>query len=575
MSDPWSFACLDWQEKLKRGETPIPNLPLNLELAEIAVELFDKLRLPDIPGQPTMAEAMPDWVRDLVRAAFGSIDENGERKVGELFNLIPKKNGKTTIAAALGLVALQMNTTPNIEGVIIGPTQKVAEKCFAQARGMIEADPYLSRRFQVIDHRHKIVDLYPDPETGRKLNAVLEIKSFDLKVVTGGIPAFAIIDELHVMAKSTHASGIIAQIRGGMVTNEKSLLVFITTQSDTPPSGAFQEELNYARGVRDGRITEEVRMLPVLYEFPESVQRDQEKPWQDVRLWSQVLPSAGYSFKLERLAAEYETARQKGPEAERIWASQHLNIQIGMALHHARWTGADHWEAAARPGLTLEEILESSDVVTMGGDIGGADDLFSMSVVGRHAITRVWQAWVKSWCLENVFLIRKSIAERLRDFERHGDLVVTETAEEHVEQAVRLCQEIASSGLLPDENAIGLDPWGVAALYDGLEGAGLGGCVVGVHQGYRLTGTLHGLDRRLYDQTFVHCDQPIFNWAVSNAKAEKRGNNVLITKETAGTGKIDPLLATINAGFLMSANPELAAPKPTIEGFLREPVMAI
>ena len=122
MSDLSWAACPDWWDKLKAGATPIPALDLDANLAEVAVALFDKLVVPDIPGQPTMGEVAGEWMRDMVRAAFGSIDpKTGARRVGEIFNLVPKKNGKTTNAAAIGLVALQMNTTPNIKGIVVGP----------------------------------------------------------------------------------------------------------------------------------------------------------------------------------------------------------------------------------------------------------------------------------------------------------------------------------------------------------------------------------------------------------------------------------------------------------------------
>lgn len=204
-----SFACPDWQEKLQQGQTPIAALPLDQVEAQCAVDLFDKLRVPDIPGQPTMGEVGGEWFRDVIRAAFGSIDPvSGDRLVGEVFVLVPKKNSKTTNSAALGLIALMMNRRPNIDGLIIGPTQSVAQKCFDQAAAMIEADEYLRRRFKVVEHKKTIIDLHIDEETGVQRNAKLMIKSFDPNVVTGTIPAFAIIDELHVMAESHYADRV-------------------------------------------------------------------------------------------------------------------------------------------------------------------------------------------------------------------------------------------------------------------------------------------------------------------------------------------------------------------------------
>ena len=81
--------------------------------------------------------------------------------------------------------------------------------------------------------------------------------------------------------------------------------------------------------------------------------------------------------------ADYAAAREKGEAEERRWASQHLNVEIGLALHANRWRGADYWLGAADPSLTLDALLERSDVVTIGIDGGGLDDLFGLAVLGR------------------------------------------------------------------------------------------------------------------------------------------------------------------------------------------------
>ena len=146
----WSFACPDWVERLKSGRSLVPDLPLDQEEGDRAVGIFNNLRLPDVPDQPYMADAAGDWFRDIVRAIFGSIDENGERHVRNVFGLVPKKNSKTTGGAGIMVVALLMNKRPRAEFLLIGPTQDVADTAYQQAAGMIEADEYLSNRFQTI-----------------------------------------------------------------------------------------------------------------------------------------------------------------------------------------------------------------------------------------------------------------------------------------------------------------------------------------------------------------------------------------------------------------------------------------
>lgn len=570
-----SFACPDWADKLARGETPIAALQLDEIEAEAAVALFDLLRVPDIPGQPTMAEVGGEWMRDIIRAAFGSIDPlTGKRLVGEVFNLVPKKNSKTTNAAALGLICLLMNKTPNVDGVIIGPTQEVASKCFDQAAGMIDADPYLRRRFKVIAHKKTILDMHQDEDTGVRMNAKLKIKSFDPKVVTGSIPAFAIIDELHLMAEMNHADRVIGQIRGGMITNDASLLILITTQSEIPPTGVFKSELQYARGVRDGTITKGVRMLPVLYEFPEAIQRSEDKAWRDPKLWPMVLPNLGRSITLPRLIADFETADQKGlPELIR-WASQHLNIEIGLGLHSNRWPGADHWLACGDRKLTLAEVIRRSEVCVVGIDGGGLDDLFGLAVIGREKGSRQWLHWGHAWAYQDVFDRRKDIAPRLEEFRKLGQLTLCEQVGDDVTGAVAVIRQLEDAGLLPtDSPAIGLDAAGINELLDALDLEGFGeDRWISIGQGWKLQAAVQSLPRRLKDNRIIHGASELMAWNVGNAKAELKGSNWIVTKQTAGSAKIDALMATFNAAMLMFGNPEAPA---SIDEWMAKPIMVI
>jgi len=549
---PLDFSVPNWEARLETGRAPVPDLPVNEERAQRAVWLFDALQLPDVPGMPRLAEAAGDWFREIVRLALAAEDpDSGAPLVNEAFVLVPKKNSKTTYSAALGLTALLLWERPRAELLILGPTQNVAERCFRQAQGMIKANPKLARIFHVQEHLKRI--------TRVKTGATLQVKTFDLNVVTGEIPSLTIVDELHVIAGKSYADRVIAQITGGMVTNPSALCVYITTQSDTPPRGVFKAKLDYARRVRDGEVTGRVNFLPVLYEFPERVQVAEGRPWADPEMWGRVTPNLGLSVNLDILRKNFAQAQEDGPEALAIWASQHLNIQIGMGLHDERWVGADYWPSRALQAMDLDALLASSDVAVIGGDVGGADDLFGVTVIGRHAETRRWQAWTRGWATEDVLVRRKSIASLLRDFERDGDLVITSDGAQHVAEAADVCERVRDAGLLPSQNAIGLDPWGVAALRDELVLRGFTDEeVVGVSQGYRLSGAIKGLERRLMDGTLLHCGQPLLDWCVGNAKATFRGNNVYITKESAGVAKIDCLVALFNAAMLMDLNPEPA-----------------
>ncbi len=550
-----SFACPDWEAKLRRGETPIADLPLNADRARHAVHLFDGLRLPDVKGHPPLSEAAGEWFRDIVRYAFAA--EHPDTclpLINEVFCLVPKKNSKTTYSAALGLTALMLWDLPNAQMLILGPTQNVAERCFGQAAGMINADPRLKAIFHVQAHLKTI--------TRWKTGATLSVKTFDLNVVTGEIPALTIIDELHVVASRSYAARVVAQITGGTVTNASALVVYITTQSDVPPVGVFKTKLDYARGVRDGTITGDVRMLPVLYEFPVAMQVAEDKPWRDPAHWPMVLPNLGRSIQPQILASLYAAAVEEGIESEIVWASQHLNIEIGLGLHGDRWAGALYWPQAAmvargdaRP-IRLDDMMAEGDVAVAGVDGGGLDDLYALAAIIRHRESRDWMHWTHAWAQPEVFERRKLIASALRGFEDDGDLTVCAEVNQDAAEAAEICARLRDAGLLPEAEGIGLDMYGIATTIEALAARGIGEPqVTGVKQGYGLQMPILTVPRKLKDRTFRHANQRIMAWAVGNAKQGLKGSNVEITKAAAGPAKIDPLMATLNAAFLMFMNP--------------------
>lgn len=546
----WNFACPDWAERLKSGRSILPDLPLFEEKAAKAVAIFDNLRIPDIEGQPRFAEAAGDWFRDIVRAILGSLDDQGVRHVPELFALLGKKNSKTTNSGGLMLTALLVNEVPRGEFLFIGPTQEISDLAFQQAAGMIEADPegYLQKRFHVQEYKKKIVD--------RVNKAFVKVKTFDMKVMTGSKPIGVLIDELHVMGSLHYASRVMGQIRGALESKRNSFLLIISTQSDQPPAGVFKAELQYARAVRDGTVTGNIRMLPMLFEFPESMQTDrQTKPWANPEFWPMVMPNLGRSLHLETMMAGYAAAKEKGDEEERRWASQHLNVEIGLALHSDRWIGADYFEDAADQRITLEYIEENSDVCVVGGDVGGLEDLWGLAVLGRHKKTRHWMLWVRAWVQPIVFQRRKEIAERLMDFVKDGDLWVCKHVTEDAEQAAKIIVRLRDKGLLPETGAVGLDPAGVTALLEELASYDIvAPMVAGVSQGYKLSSAIFGVERKLADGTLKHSGSALLTWCVDNARAEMRGSNVYIEKKSA-SAKIDPLVAAFNAAEMMSRNP--------------------
>jgi phage terminase large subunit-like protein len=121
---------------------------------------------------------------------------------------------------------------------------------------------------------------------------------------------------------------------------------------------------------------------------------------------------------------------------------------------------------------------------------------------------------------------------------------------------VEVVRQVRDAGLLPAQHAVGLDPAGIGAVLDALAEIGVDGeQVAGVSQGWRLNGAIKTTERRLAEGEMRHAGQPLMAWSVGNAKAEPRGNAVSITKQAAGSAKIDPLIALFCAVELMARNP--------------------
>ena len=542
----WDMSCPDWESRLVGGRTLVPDLPLNVAASERAVAVFNKLRLADVPGTPAMAEAGGEWFRKIIRALFGSLDpRTKQRAIRELFLLVPKKNAKTSQGALLMLTALLLNERPNAPFILTAPVQDVAELAFSTVAGAIALDEVLAKKLHVREHLKTIVH--------RETKADLQIMTFDPAMLTGQRCAGALVDELHVIAKMAKASSAIRQLRGGMLPYPEAFLAFITTQSEEPPSGVFKAELQKARAIRDG--TQEGAMLPVLYEFPESIQRSKDA-WRDPANWPMVTPNAGRSVSIARLEEEFASAEATGDEELRAWASQHLNVEIGLALKSDAWAGAAYWEQQSTAGLTLAYLLERSEVVTIGLDGGGLDDLFGLAVIGRDAESRGWLVWTHCWAHPQVMERRKSEAERFRDFARDGDLTIVDEIGQDVDQVVGIVAQIEDSGLL---DRLGLDPHGIGAVVDALTQLGIAAeRLVGVSQGWKLVGAIKTVERKLAERTLIHGGQAMMAWCVGNAKIEPRGNAISITKQASGYAKIDPLMALFDAASLMALNPEPA-----------------
>lgn len=538
----WSTACPDWESRLIKGESIIPP-PIFPHQAEQALGIFKELRVSDLPGKPTFGECSEEWVFDFVNAIFGGYEsETGKQLIREYGLLISKKNTKSTIAAGIMLTALILCWREDEEHLILAPTKEVADNSFKPAAGMIRADDELSDMFQIQDHIRTI--------THRVTRNTLKVVAADTDTVSGKKSGRILVDELWLFGKRANAEAMFMEALGGQVSRNEGWVIFLTTQSDEPPTGVFKERLDYWRSVRDGKIKDQ-KTLGILYEFPDSMV--ESKAYLEPKNFYITNPNIGRSVSEEWIADQLLKNQNKTDGTLQQFLAKHLNIEIGLNLRSDRWAGVDFWETQIRP-VSFNDILARAEVVTVGIDGGGLDDLLGLYVIGRDTETREWIGWGHAWAHEIAVRRRKSEESRFKDFVRAGDLTIVKRVGQDTEEVAEYVSRIHDAELL---DKIGIDPSGVGQILDALVEAEIPeDAVVGVSQGWKLGGAIKTTERKLAEGVLIHGGQPMMAWCVGNARVEPKGNAILITKQASGKGKIDPLMALFNAVSLMALNPE-------------------
>jgi phage terminase large subunit-like protein len=575
----WSTACPDWRERIVAGRSLLPCGPLFPEEAAAALEVFRDLPIVDVMGKPTFGEIGRDWVFDLPNAVFGAYNPTtGRREINEFFELIAKKNTKSTRSAGIMLTELIRNERHSAEYIILAPTIEIAKNSAEPAMDMVAEHPELKHLLKPVAHQR----LIEHKVTG----AQLKIVAADSDTVGGKKATGVLIDELWIFGKRPNAKNMLREAIGGLASRPEGFVIALTTQSDEPPTGVFLDWLRRFRDIRDGKLLAP-RSLGMLYEFPEEMIRSEA--YRDPANFYISNPNLGASVDEQFLRDQYDTARREGQKSLVGFYAKHLNVEPGMGARSDNWAGAEFWKRAAAPALTLDDIIARSEVIVVGLDGGGMDDLYGMTVLGREprAIEveaaaapeeaqepvrgkkriKRWLSWSHAWAHRIVLDRRKTIETKLLELEAAGELTLLDDGAMQdgwpadIAQILEIVVRIRKAGLLA---CVAVDPAGLGELVDALAGVDIVAAnrdqgrnyVVGAPQGYALMNALKTAERKLANGTFVHADQALMDWCVSNLKIEATATAIRATKQNAGDAKIDPAMALFDAVLAMAQNPE-------------------
>lgn len=518
-------ACLDWAKRLKQRKIPITTnrLPLRTKPAERLSRTLAQLRVADMAGQPYFGDLQgTEYIDTVARALFGG-DE-----IREALLLVPKKSSKTSGSALVFLAAFLSLPIPNQAYNILSPTISISNFTFDQIRGAIDADPELQALVHVRRHTKEIENL--------RTGATLTIKTSSLDAVTG-LKGFVLVDELHVLGTKREARKLRQQLKGALAVNRGTRGLYITTQSDDEPAGIFRIMLDYARGVRDGKIIDP-SFLPILYEPWKGLD-----PWRDTRYWPSLMPAYPHIIDEAFLRGVISEAESGGPAMIAEAKSQYFNVEIGRGQGGQGWDVAQAFKRSADETVTLGTILEEASRIAVGIDVGGSADLASIAVVGD--VGDRWMIWTRSWLTEKGLRRNVKNVSRFEGFRDAGELRIIDPGED-VSEIVGICERIEEAGKLV---GIGVDPADAADVADALEDAGfeMEEDIVGVGQtSFRLAPAVRTMERRAEQGRLVFADQGLTAWALANVIVGQKGNAPSISKDQA-LDRIDPVMAILDA----------------------------
>ena len=228
----------------------------------------------------------------FIQTLFGwLLKETGYRRFRETLFLVGRKNGKSTLLAALALYMLVADYEGAAEIYSVATKKDQARKTLTEAVNMVKQSPELRA---IIKKRRN--DIY-FPATASTFEALAS----DSNTLDGLNSHAVIIDELHAIRDRN-----LYEVMKQSTSSRRQPLVIMITTSGTVRESVFDNLYGLACDIADGKVTEDT-FLPVLYEL------DARAEWTDPQAWIKANPGLGTIKQYATLAAFVERAK-KNPE---------------------------------------------------------------------------------------------------------------------------------------------------------------------------------------------------------------------------------------------------------------------
>jgi phage terminase large subunit-like protein len=471
-------------------------------------------------GEPL---TLQPWQVDYIATLFGWKRPDGSRRYTESFVALPRKNGKSTLAAGIILYSMVADGRTAGQFYTAAETRDQASLIYRMAARMVNQSPMLAKRLKPINSTRTI--------TYQQRGSFIKSIPSEAGPVHGTKPATVIFDEVHTQKNRD----LYDALRTGQGATPNPLFISITTAGHDRHSICY-ELWNTARQVRDGQ-NPDPSFLPCIYELAES------SDWKDETTWAACNPNLGVSISWEFLRGESARAKES-PAYENTFRNLYLNQWTEQAV---RWLSMEKWEAcgSALPDLTGEPCWAGLDLSTT-TDLSALALAFPRDDGGFHLLLRFW-------------VPRENLRKRARRdkvpydiWEQQGFLKATEG--DVVDYDV-IRADINALKEAYNIQEIAIDRWNAAQITTQLMGDGF--VIEQFGQGYAsMSAPAKEFEKLVIEGKLKHGGHPVLRWMAANVAIEQDAAGNIKPSKAKSTERIDGIVASVMAVGRASTNAE-------------------
>lgn len=459
------------------------------------------------------------WQEQIIRDLFGVIKPNGYRQFNTAYIEIPKKMGKSELAAAVALLLCCGDNEERAEVYGCAADRQQATIVFDVAADMIRMCPALNRRVKILASQKRIIF--------QPTNSFYQVLSAEAYSKHGFNIHGVVFDELHTQP-NRKLFDVMTKGSGDARTQP---LYFLITTAGTDTHSICYETHQKAKDILDGRKIDPT-FYPVIYGA------DEEDDWTDPKVWKKANPSLGVTVGIDKVKAACESAKQN-PGEENSFRQLRLNQWVKQSI---RWMPMEKWDECAFK-FTDEEL--HGRVCYGGLDLSSTTDITAFVLVfppldedDKYYIVPFF--WLPE---DNLPLRVKRDHVNYDLWQRQGYIMTTEGNVVHYGFIESFIEEL---GIMYNIREIAFDRWGAVQMVQNLDGMGF--TVVPFGQGFKdMSPPTKELMKLTLEKEIAHRGQPVLRWMMDNIFIRKDpAGNIKPDKEKS-TEKIDGVVATIMA----------------------------